>query len=275
MSFFRIRHRRINYLQTNFQFHTSGIHFLMIRHFIIMFILKRHFIAAIQRRYSSYYCKPEYVEILSKKYVTDECFNISPKVLACVNKKILFQKQHPLWLLKRSIENFFVNKFKTNRGNPVFSFIDNLGPVVSCSQNFDSLLTPSDHPSRKSQDTYYINANTCLRSHTSAHQVELIASGLDAFLCFGDVYRRDSVDRTHYPVFHQVEGVRLFSPNNLADHNNVTHSLYQISKGTEYSRQPSNQEFHSQVAVEALEKNMKSTLELLCKHLFGPNVQFR
>lgn len=50
-----------------------------------------------------------------------------------------------------------------------------------------------------------------LRAHTSAHQRELVRSGLDAFLVAGDVYRRDEIDASHYPVFHQMEGVRLFS----------------------------------------------------------------
>lgn len=52
---------------------------------------------------------------------------------------------------------------------------------------------------------------TMLRAHTSAHQRELVKSGLDAFLLAGDVYRRDEIDSSHYPVFHQMEGVRLFS----------------------------------------------------------------
>ena len=41
--------------------------------------------------------------------------------------------------------------------------------------------------------------------------MELMKSGLDAFLTIGDVYRRDDIDAIHYPVFHQVEGVRLFT----------------------------------------------------------------
>lgn len=52
---------------------------------------------------------------------------------------------------------------------------------------------------------------TMLRAHTSAHQTDLVRSGLDAFLLAGDVYRRDEIDASHYPVFHQMEGVRLFS----------------------------------------------------------------
>ena len=34
--------------------------------------------------------------------------------------------------------------------------------------------------------------------------------GGNAFLCVGDVYRKDTVDRTHYPAFHQMEGVRIY-----------------------------------------------------------------
>lgn len=55
------------------------------------------------------------------------------------------------------------------------------------------------------------------RCHTSAHQAELLAQGEKAFLVTGDVYRRDSVDSTHYPVFHQMEGFRVFTPEEIAD----------------------------------------------------------
>ena len=57
----------------------------------------------------------------------------------------------------------------------------------------------------------WMSRRTMLRAHTSAHQRELVRSGLDAFLLAGDVYRRDEIDASHYPVFHQMEGVRLFS----------------------------------------------------------------
>lgn len=74
-----------------------------------------------------------------------------------------------------------------------------------------SLLIGKDHPSRKPTDCYYLNKDYILRGHTSAHQEELIASGLDSFIVVGDVYRRDEIDASHFPVFHQAEGVRLFS----------------------------------------------------------------
>ena len=97
----------------------------------------------------------------------------------------------------------------------MFTMVDNLSPVVTVEQNFDSLLVPKDHVSRTKNDNYYINAEHLLRAHTSAHQRDLIKTGLDAFLVTGDVYRRDEIDMCHYSVFHQMEGVRLFSQHEL------------------------------------------------------------
>lgn len=75
--------------------------------------------------------------------------------------------------------------------------------------NFDVLNIEKDHVSRKPTDTFYLNENQLLRTHTSAHQREKLSSGLKNFLVFGDVYRRDEIDRYHYPVFHQMEGVSM------------------------------------------------------------------
>lgn len=73
------------------------------------------------------------------------------------------------------------------------------------------MLVPKDHVSRKVTDTYYVNETTVLRAHTSAHEVPTMQQGFKAFLVTGDVYRRDEIDASHYPVFHQMEGVRIFS----------------------------------------------------------------
>lgn len=45
-----------------------------------------------------------------------------------------------------------------------------------------------------------------------APQAEILRKGESAFLVTGDVYRRDTVDATHYPVFHQMEAVRIYQP---------------------------------------------------------------
>jgi phenylalanyl-tRNA synthetase alpha subunit len=78
-----------------------------------------------------------------------------------------------------------------------------------------SLQTPKDHVSRSKKDCFYVNKNYLLRAHTTAHDNELIRSGLNAFLTFGDVYRRDEIDSKHYPVFHQCDAVRLFNRNQV------------------------------------------------------------
>lgn len=84
-----------------------------------------------------------------------------------------------------------------------------MSPIVSIENNFDVLNVPKDHVSRSKSDTYYINDTHLLRTHTSAHQRDLLASGINNFVVFGDVYRRDEIDRFHYPVFHQMEAVGM------------------------------------------------------------------
>ena len=82
---------------------------------------------------------------------------------------------------------------------------------MTVKQNFDDLLIPAGHVSRQATDTYYASRTHLLRTHTSAHQTDLMRQGHRSFLVAADVYRRDEIDSTHYPVFHQMEGVRFFS----------------------------------------------------------------
>ncbi|KHJ79594.1 phenylalanine--tRNA ligase, partial [Oesophagostomum dentatum] len=124
---------------------------------------------------------------------------------------------------------------------------------------------------RRPSDTYYINKTHCLRAHTSAHQYQLLKEGLDAFLVCGDVYRRDEVDRTHYPCFHQLEGVRLFSPAELFKSENG--SRIPILENGE--RTPEKQERHTLDAAKAVEIQLKTTLEGLSDALFGSSCEKR
>ncbi|KAB0355257.1 hypothetical protein FD755_022716 [Muntiacus reevesi] len=151
------------------------------------------------------------LELLGKSYPRDEYSNVTRKVLSKVGRNLHNQPQHPLWLLKERVKQHFHARFARRAGAPLFSVFDDLCPVVTTWQNFDSLLIPAGHPSRKRGDSYYLNATHMLRAHTSAHQWDLLRAGLDAFLVAGDVYRRDQIDAQHYPVFHQLEAVRLFS----------------------------------------------------------------
>jgi phenylalanyl-tRNA synthetase alpha subunit len=50
------------------------------------------------------------------------------------------------------------------------------------------------------EDTYYLNETTVLRTHTTCHQTSLLKAGNRGYIAVGDVYRRDAIDATHYPV---------------------------------------------------------------------------
>ncbi len=74
--------------------------------------------------------------------------------------------------------------------------------------NFEALNIPPDHPARDMQDTFYIDANHVLRTHTSPVQIHALLSEKPPFrtIAPGSVFRCDS-DVSHSPNFHQVEGL--------------------------------------------------------------------
>ncbi|KAB2062190.1 hypothetical protein ERO13_A10G126900v2 [Gossypium hirsutum] len=139
----------------------------------------------------------------------DPTNNVPDTIFSKLGLQLHRRNNHPLGILKNGIYEYFDTNFPN-----MFHKFDDLCPVVSVKQNFDDVLVPADHVSRSYNDTYYVDSQTVLRCHTSAHQAELLRRGHTHFLVTGDVYRRDSIDSTHYPVFHQMEGVRVFTPDN-------------------------------------------------------------
>ena len=84
------------------------------------------------------------------------------------------------------------------------------GPEVELDLfNFELLNLPKNHPARDAQDTFYINENTVLRTHTSPVQARTMTTRKPPIriICPGRVFRADEVDATHSPVFHQIEGL--------------------------------------------------------------------
>tara|TARA_B100000965_G_scaffold8613_1_gene6679 strand:- start:1076 stop:2083 length:1008 start_codon:yes stop_codon:yes gene_type:complete len=73
--------------------------------------------------------------------------------------------------------------------------------------NFEALNIPADHPARDMQDTFYLGGEYLLRTHTSPVQIRCLESKQPPvrIVSPGRVYRRDAVDATHSPVFHQIE----------------------------------------------------------------------
>ncbi|XP_064186966.1 phenylalanine--tRNA ligase, mitochondrial-like [Anguilla rostrata] len=215
----------------------------------------------------------ESVEVLGQLFHRDDYTNVTAKILSKVGRNLHNRAHHPLWLIKERIKAHFYRTYTGRSGMPLFSVHDNLSPVVTVEQNFDSLLIPPDHASRNKGDNYYLNRRHMLRAHTSAHQCDLVRCGLDAFLVAGDVYRRDEIDCSHYPVFHQMEGVRLFSNHELFAQVEHGEDLCLFESGGR--RTPQKQETHTLEAVKLVEFSLKRTLTRLVRHLFGEDLEIR
>ena len=116
---------------------------------------------------------------------------------------------HPVTRTMERIEEFF-----SRIGYAVAE-----GPEVEDDyHNFEALNIPGHHPARAMHDTFYFNANTLLRTHTSPVQVRTMESQEPPIriVCPGRVYRCDS-DLTHSPMFHQVEGLLVDGEVSFAD----------------------------------------------------------
>jgi phenylalanyl-tRNA synthetase alpha chain len=89
-------------------------------------------------------------------------------------------------------------------------FTEEDGPEIEDDEhNFTALNIPENHPARDMQDTFYLDENLLLRTHTSPVQIRVMRRGKPPFrvIAPGRVYRCDDIDATHSPMFHQVEGL--------------------------------------------------------------------
>ncbi len=108
--------------------------------------------------------------------------------------------KHPLEIVLDEIKEIFIG----------MGFSIKEGPEVECDKyNFELLNMPKDHPARDEQDTFYINDDIVLRTQTSSVQVRTMQSSRPPIKIIspGRVYRCDTVDATHSPIFHQIEGL--------------------------------------------------------------------
>ncbi|MBE5760032.1 MAG: phenylalanine--tRNA ligase subunit alpha [Clostridiales bacterium] len=94
------------------------------------------------------------------------------------------------------------------------------GPEMELDKfNFELLNIPKEHPARDMQDTFYINPEIVLRTHTSPVQARTMLTNKPPIrvICPGKVYRQDDVDATHSPVFRQIEGLVIDKGVTFAD----------------------------------------------------------
>lgn len=116
------------------------------------------------------------------------------------SKKINLGSLHPITQIIDEVKEIFLGMGYQIADGP---------EVEKAVYNFDKLNTPLDHPARDIQDTFYITDDILLRSQTSPVQARVMESAKPPIkiICPGAVYRSDSVDATHSPVFHQIEGL--------------------------------------------------------------------
>lgn len=143
-------------------------------------------------------------------------------------RKKVIGKRHPLELTLKSMEDIFIS----------MGFTVEEGPEVELDYyNFEALNIPKNHPARSEQDTFYINDDIVLRTQTSPVQIRVMENQEPPIKMIGPgkVYRSDSVDATHSPIFYQMEGLV-------------------IDKGVTFA-------------------DLKGTLELFAKKMFGDSVK--
>lgn len=107
---------------------------------------------------------------------------------------------HPITILRQKIEGIFVSMGYT---------IEDDREIETDYYNFEALNIPEGHPARHSQDTFYTTSGLALRSQTSTVQIRAMERrGVPIrILAPGRVFRRDTPDMTHTPMFHQLEGL--------------------------------------------------------------------
>ena len=152
--------------------------------------------------------------ISSRPHVLDATSNLLPNILSHLDRRLYMQPNHPICITRKLIESVFAP--------PTYENHIASNPVVTAADNFDDLGFPADHPGRSKTDTYYVNEKHVLRTHTSAHQLHAFSrlattpgvpfqqNNYSGYTICADVYRRDSIDRSHFPVFHQMEGAHTW-----------------------------------------------------------------
>jgi phenylalanyl-tRNA synthetase alpha chain len=159
--------------------------------------------------------------------------NITPNILEKIGRDLHKTANHPICIVKNKIFDYFNDLPR----------IDIDSPYISTEYNFDKLLVPKNHPCRSKQNTFYKDNETILRTHMTGYLPVLGKSKtgnsqLKYIIC-GDVYRKDAIDATHYPIFYQIDAFCMV-PNGV----NV-------------------------------KMDLRNRLEGLVKHLFGPQVEYQ
>jgi phenylalanyl-tRNA synthetase alpha chain len=117
---------------------------------------------------------------------------------------------HPSTQVRRDVEDIFLGLG--------YEIVDGR-EIETTRYNFDALGFPDWHPSRSPRATLYLSDDTLLRTETSPAQIHKMEERRPPIymISIGRVYRRDTIDATHFPIFHQFEGLAIDKGITMAD----------------------------------------------------------
>jgi phenylalanyl-tRNA synthetase alpha chain len=125
-------------------------------------------------------------------------------------ERIVRGHYHPITHVRREVEDIFLGMG--------YEIVDGR-EVESPRYLFDALNMPLEHPTRSPLHTFYLGENAVLRTETSPSQIHVMEARQPPvyMVSLGRCYRRDTPDATHFPIFHQVEGLAVDRGITLAD----------------------------------------------------------
>lgn len=155
------------------------------------------FVQSVSKKIES---KIESAESRISKYIAEKRIEREAVDVTIPGRRPRVGHLHPLTLLRQKIEDIFVSMGYA---------IEDDREIETDYYNFDALNIPQGHPARESQDTFYTTEGFALRSQTSTVQIRAMERrGVPIrIIAPGKVYRRDTPDMTHVPMFHQIEGL--------------------------------------------------------------------
>jgi phenylalanyl-tRNA synthetase alpha chain len=117
---------------------------------------------------------------------------------------------HPITQTRRLIEDVFLGLGYEVRDDREVELVE---------YNFDKLAFDATHPARSHRATFFFDDTHVLRTETSPSQIHIMEEKAPPIymVSLGRVYRRDAIDATHYPIFHQFEGLAVDRGLTLAD----------------------------------------------------------
>ncbi|WGH25792.1 MAG: phenylalanine--tRNA ligase subunit alpha [Candidatus Shikimatogenerans bostrichidophilus] len=177
-----------------------------------------------------------------KKYLGKKINILKKEVFVIINKKKNIYKNN---IKKEKINNDFFyikkKKYKLGSKNPITLIKEKIINILCFLKfdiiygreieddwhNFKALNFPKYHPSRDMQDTFYINKNILLRTHTSSVQIRYMEKNKPPIriITFGKVYRNESISKSSYNMFHQIEVLYVDKNVSIIDLKNLINYL--------------------------------------------------